>query len=374
MEERATDIHLAPAPGGGLVRMRVDGLLRDVHELDKVVFPKVVSRIKVLGEMDIAEKRKPQDGRFSHPVDDRTVDLRISAIPTLHGESVALRILDRGTGLRRIDQLGMAGRETQVFSSFLADPSGLIVVTGPTGAGKSTTLYAALQSLAVPERNVMTIEDPIEYEVPRVLQTALQTKIGVGFAGLLRSILRHDPDVIMVGEVRDAETAEVCVRASLTGHLVLTSLHTQRASDAVTAFLNFGIKPYALAPALRGIVAQQLIREICPRCRTSFEYGEAALADPDLASLVPPGRQPSFSIGLGCEHCFGSGYRGRRAVFEVLDVSGPVQEAVLRGAHAEDLEKAAVEAGMSTLRRNGFRAVLEGVTTVEEVVRAVHVV
>jgi type II secretory ATPase GspE/PulE/Tfp pilus assembly ATPase PilB-like protein len=372
LEEGATDIHFAPAHGGGAVRMRVDGLLRDVYELDAAVYPKVVSRIKVLGEMDIAERRKPQDGRFSHPVEDRAVDLRVSSIPALHGESIVLRLLDRAAGLRDLDGLGMPQREAQLFSSFLAEPSGLIIVTGPTGAGKSTTLYAALQRLAIPEQNVLSIEDPIEYEVPRVLQTALQPKIGVGFAGLLRSILRHDPDVIMVGEVRDAETAEVCVRASLTGHLVLTSLHTHRAADAVSALLNFGVKPYALAPALRGVVAQQLIRVICPECKTSFEYGDAALADPDLAGLLPPGRQPSFSVGLGCERCFGSGYRGRRAVFEVLDVSGPVQEAVLRGAHADDVEKAAVEAGMSTLRRNGFRAVLEGWTTVEEVVRAVH--
>ena len=372
VQERATDIHLAPAPAGGSVRMRVDGLLRDVHELDGSVYPKVVSRIKVLGEMDIAERRKPQDGRFSHPVEDRAVDLRVSSIPALHGESIVLRLLDRASGLRDITQIGMPSREAQLFSSFLAEPSGLIIVTGPTGAGKSTTLYAALQRLAVPERNVLSIEDPVEYEVPRVLQTALQTKIGVGFAGLLRSILRHDPDVIMVGEVRDAETAEVCVRASLTGHLVLTSLHTHRAADAVTALLNFGVKSYALAPALRGVVAQQLLREICPECKTSFEYGEAALADPDFESLLPPGRQPSFSIGLGCQRCFGSGYRGRRAVFEVLDVSGPVQEAVLRGAHADEVEKVAVGEGMSMLRRNGFRAVLEGWTTVEEVVRAVH--
>jgi type II secretory ATPase GspE/PulE/Tfp pilus assembly ATPase PilB-like protein len=373
VEGKATDIHLAPLPGACVVRARIDGLLRDIHTLDADLYPRVASRIKVLAEMDIAEKRRPQDGRISRVFGDRPVDFRVSAIPTLHGESLVLRVLDRASGLRAVDQLGLPPREARAFSSLVSQSSGLIIVTGPTGAGKTTTLYAGLVQVAVPERNCMTIEDPVEYEIPRVLQTAVQPRLGVTFAGLLRSILRHDPDIIMVGEIRDAETAEVCVRAALTGHLVLTSLHTQRAADAVSVLLNFGVKPYALAPALRGVVAQQLIREICPRCRTSFEYGEKILDDRELAGLLRPGETPSFSVGMGCEECFQSGYRGRRGIFELLEVTPEIQGLILASASADAIEEAAIRGGMATLRQNGFRAVLEGRTTVEEVVRAIHV-
>ncbi|MBI4605212.1 MAG: type II/IV secretion system protein [Planctomycetes bacterium] len=373
IEEGAADLHVAPFSGGCVVRARVDGLLREIHRLDEALSPKVVSRIKVLAEMDIAERRRPQDGRITRSFGDRTVDFRVSAIPTLHGESLALRILDRAVGVRATNQLGFPEREAKAFASLLSEPSGLIVVTGPTGAGKTTTLYAALLELAVPERNVITIEDPIEYAIPGVLQTAVQSKLGNTFAVLLKGILRHDPDVVMVGEIRDQETAEVSVRAALTGHLVLTSLHTERAADAVTALLNFGVKPYALAPALRGVLAQQLIREICPQCRTSFEYGDELLSHPDFAGLLGAGERPSFSVGQGCERCFGCGYRGRRAILEVLDVDQAIQELILRSASADEIERAAVASGMSTLRRNGFRCILEGRTTVEEVLRAVHV-
>lgn len=373
VSEGATDIHFVPRSDDCVVRARIDGLLRDIHTLDKVLYTKTVSRIKVLADIDIAEKRRPQDGRLSFLFEERPVDFRLSSIPTLHGESLALRVLDRTAGLRALDQLGLSTREIRTIRSFLSHSSGLIIVTGPTGAGKTTTMYAALQELAVPERNVLSIEDPIEYEISGVVQTAVQAKIDVTFAGLLRSILRHDPDVIMVGEVRDAETAEVAVRAALTGHLVLTSLHTQRAADAVSALLNLGVRPYALAPALKAVVAQQLVREICPKCRSSFEYGDSILSDPDCADLLPEGTKPSFSIGLGCEECFGSGYRGRRGIFEILDVSPEIQKMILQSRGAGEIESEALKGGMVTLRKSGFRAVLEGHTTVEEVVRAVQI-
>jgi type II secretory ATPase GspE/PulE/Tfp pilus assembly ATPase PilB-like protein len=274
--------------------------------------------------------------------------------------------------LRALDQLGLTPREARDFRSFLSEPSGLIIVTGPTGAGKTSTLYAALLLAAAPERNVISIEDPIEYEIHRVLQSAVHPRIDVGFATLLRSILRHDPDVIMVGEIRDSETAEVAVRAALTGHLVLTSLHTHRAADAIGVLLNLGVKPYALAPALKVVVAQQLIREICPKCKSTFEYGESMLNDPDFAELLPPGAKPSFSIGLGCDSCYRSGYRGRRGIFELLQVNEAIKKLILGSASAGEIEKSAMEAGMIPLKKNGFRLVLEGVTTVEEVVRAVQ--
>jgi len=373
VSEKATDLHLAPFTAGCVVRVRVDGLLREIHNIDMELVPKVVSRIKVLAEIDIAEKRRPQDGRITRQIAQRFVDFRVSIIPSLHGESVVLRILDRDSTVRTTHQLGFPENEARIFSDLLSAPSGILVVTGPTGAGKTTTLYSALLALATPERNVITIEDPIEYEIPGVIQLPVQARLGNTFANLLCSILRHDPDVIMVGEIRDSETADVAVRAALTGHLVLTTLHTQRAADAVTTLLNFGVKPFALAPALRGVLAQQLIREICPHCKTRFEYGETILASPDFEGLLKPGETPSFSVGLGCEHCFRSGYRGRRAILEILQVDGPIQELILRSASAGEIERAAEVAGMSTLKRNGFRCILEGRTTVEEVLRTVQV-
>ncbi len=373
VREGATDLHFSPFSEGFLVRGRIDGVLRDVHALDGASFPKVVSRLKVMAEMDIAEKRRPQDGRISLVVEDRPVDFRASSIPGLLGESIALRVQDRSAGLRALDQLGLPAREVRVFRSFLSHANGMMIVSGPTGAGKTTTLYAALKEVASPDRNVLTIEDPIEYELHRVLQTAVHARLGVTFAGLLRSILRHDPDVIMVGEIRDGETAKVAVRAALTGHLVLTSLHTGKASHGVSALLNFGVKPYALAPALRGVMAQALLRTICPGCKTRYEYGEQILGDPDFEGILKEGEQPSFSMGMGCDACFQSGYRGRTGIFEVLEVDEEVRKAILRSAGAGEIERTAVEAGMVTLRKNGFRAVLAGVTTIEEVVGSVHI-
>jgi len=373
VREKATDIHFSPHAGGCLIRARIDGLLRDLCQVDGGRTPKVISRVKVLADMDIAERRKPQDGRINLVLEDRPVDFRISSIPTLHGESLALRVLDHSVGLRTVDQLGIPPGEMKLFRSLLSQSNGMLITTGPTGAGKTTTLYGALMEIASPQRNILTIENPIEYEVAGILQTAVQERLGNTFSGLLRSILRHDPDVILVGEVRDSETAEISVRAALTGHLVLTSLHTERASNAVTNLLNFGVKPYALAPALRGVLAQQLIRVICPDCKTKFQYGEQILEDPDFAGILPEGEVPSFSVGLGCDSCFHSGYRGRAGIFELLEVREGIRKQILKSASAEEIETAAVESGMATLRKNGFRAVLEGWTTVEEVVRVIRV-
>ncbi len=373
VREKATDIHFSPFSEGCVIRARVDGLLRDLCQVHEKLVPKVISRVKVLAEMDIAERRKPQDGRITLDQEKIAVDYRVSSIPTLHGESLALRVLDRSVGLRTLDELGLPPREKKVFRGLLSQSNGMLITTGPTGAGKTTTLYAAIMEIASPERNVLTIENPVEYDLPRILQTSVQDRLGNTFAGLLRSILRHDPDVILVGEVRDPETAEISVRAALTGHLVLTSLHTERAAHAITALINFGVKPYALAPALRGVLAQQLIRVICPDCKTKFEYGADILEDPDFSGILPEGTIPSFSVGMGCDSCFQSGYRGRSGIFEVLEAHEAVRKRIMKSSEAEDIERAAVESGMTTLRRNGFRAVLEGWTTVEEVVRVIRV-
>ena len=374
VEGRATDLHFTPRPEIATVRGRVDGVLREIHSLPMDRFKRVVSRIKVLAGVDIAEKRRPHDGRISMTLDDgRPVDFRLSSIPSLHGESVVLRVLDRSSGLLRLDRLGLSPRELGQIRSLVTAPNGLVLVVGPTGAGKTTTLYGAISEIASPERNVVTIEDPIEYELEQILQTNVQTRIGLDFADLLRSILRHDPDIILVGEIRDAATAEVAVRAAHTGHLVLSSLHAHRAAQAVTAMFDFGIEAFALGPSLRGVVAQQLVRLICRRCQTSFEYGDTVLNDPDLSRWLKEGEQPSFSIGMGCDECFQSGYAGRRGLFEILEVSERVRETILTGPSATEVERVAEEMGMASLRQNGFRLVLHGETTIEEVLQAVHV-
>lgn len=373
VRKRATDLHFTPRREGGVIRARIDGVLREIHSLSGDRFKRVVSRIKVLAGVDIAEKRRPHDGRISWKLDDCAVDLRLSAIPSLYGESVVLRVLDRSTGLRRTDELGLSPRELGLFRSLFTGPNGLVLVVGPTGAGKTTSLYAAISEIAAPERNVVTIEDPVEYELAQILQTNVQTRIGLDFADLLRSILRHDPDVILVGEIRDSDTAQVAVRAAHTGHLVLSSFHAHRAAQAVTAMLDFGIQPFALAPTLRGVVAQQLVRLICPECQTSFEYGDSVLNDPDLALWLQEGERLSFSIGMGCDACFQSGYAGRRGLFEILEVNERLRETIITRPSASEVERVALEQGMISLRQNGFRAVVRGETTIEEVLQAVHV-
>lgn len=371
---RATDLHFTPRPETALVRARVDGVLREIHSMPMDLFKRVVSRIKILAGVDIAEKRRPHDGRISWTFDDsRPVDFRLSAVPSLHGESVVLRVLDRSSGLLNLGQLGFSPRELGQFRSLITSPNGLVLVVGPTGAGKTTSLYAAVSEVACPERNVVTIEDPVEYGLTQILQTNVQTRIGLDFVDLLRSILRHDPDVILVGEIRDAETARVAVRAAHTGHLVLSSLHAQRASQAVAALFDFGVEPFAMASSLRGVVAQQLVRLICRECQTSFEYGDAVLNDPDFSRWLKEGQHLSFSIGMGCEACFQSGYAGRRALFEILEVGERLRETILTRPSATEVERVAVEMGMVSLRQNGFRSVLEGETTIEEVLQAVHV-
>ena len=270
VREGATDLHLSAHLDGHLARARVDGQLRDLCVLPGEVFQRVVARVKVLAEADLAEHRRPQDRRFTASLGDHEVDFRVSVLPTHFGESVALRILDRSSGLLDMHQLGFTRRELAQVRSLLAQRGGLIVVSGPAGAGKTTTLYAALMELGGPERSIVTIEDPVEYEVARASQTSIRPDIGVTFPTLLRSVLRHDPDVILVGEIRDPETAQIAIRAALTGHLVLTSLHTRRAADTIIALQQLGARPYALAPALRGVIAQQLVALVCPACKTTF--------------------------------------------------------------------------------------------------------
>lgn len=373
----ASDIHIEPYERHLRVRYRLDGVLHHAGELDPGQKEAIAARIKVLAGLDVAERRRPQDGRFrlrregSRTSGQEDVDLRVSVLPTRFGEKVVLRILDR-SGLRlHLDVLGFGARDLAAFREAIAAPHGMVFVTGPTGSGKSTTLYAALSAIATTEVNVTTVEDPIEYDIQGVNQTQARPDIGFGFAEALRSFLRQDPDVIMVGEVRDAETAEVAVRAALTGHLVLSTLHTNDAPSTVTRLLDMGVEPYLVAASVRLAVAQRLVRLLCPACKVPLE-GEAlsrALAlFPGLEGRLA-GAGGVFSAA-GCARCGGTGYRGRAAVFEVMPVSEAIATLVARRATAQEVREQAQAEGMRPLREAALERFLAGETSVEEVVRA----
>ena len=361
IKERATDIHMEPFEDKLLVRYRVDGVLQDRYELTKGHQSPVTSRIKVMAKMDIAERFIPQDGRIGITLGERAVDIRVSSLPTQHGERIVMRLLDKARGLLTLEDLGMAAFEKERLDALIRNPHGMILLTGPTGSGKSTTLYAILQALARPEVNIITVEDPIEYDVPGVGQVHVNEKAGVTFATALRSILRQDPDIIMIGEMRDYETAHIGVQSSLTGHLVLSTLHTNDSVSAVSRLVDMGVEPYLIAGSLLGVVAQRLVRRICPNCREE-------MAAP--ASIAKYGVERAFR-GRGCELCKGSGYKGRFGLYEQFDVTPEVADAISGGAPVAELKKLAVANGMRTLPDLGIASVREGATTPEEMLRVV---
>ena len=366
VSERASDIHLEPDEDTLRVRLRVDGLLREAVVLPKHLQPAVVSRVKILSDLDIADSRLPKDGRFRFTTDDHEVDVRVSTFPTIYGENVVLRILDKGGGLMRLEDLGFSDEMLAQYRRVIARPYGLILVTGPTGSGKTTTLYATLGILNTAEKNIITIEDPVEYNLKMVRQSQVNPKAGLTFASGIRSILRQDPDVIMVGEVRDLETSQTAVQAALTGHLVLTTLHTNDAVGAITRLLDMGVEPFLIASAVIGVLAQRLVRAICPRCKEGYA------ASPQLRALLgirEGGAAPTVYRGRGCQFCRDSGYRGRVGIFEFLTMSDPLRELVLSRASAADLKRAALHGGMKDLRIDGIRKAAQGVTSIEEVLR-----
>ncbi|MGH7270598.1 MAG: GspE/PulE family protein, partial [Polyangiaceae bacterium] len=324
LDQRASDIHVEPRRDHSAVRMRIDGVLHNVHTLPKVVHPALVSRVKTLARLDIAEKRRPQDGRIKTSRADREVEMRVSTIAVAFGEKLVIRIFDPGSLLQDLPELGMFDGQLHVAEKFLARPHGLILVTGPTGSGKTTTLYGALRSVATPEVNVVTIEDPIEIVVDTFNQVSVQPKIGVGFADALRHVLRQDPDVIMIGEVRDGETAEIALQAALTGHMVLATLHTNDAASAITRLLELGVDPFVLASTLVGVIAQRLVRTVCPSCRveTFLTPDQMTLLGLDVHELRAEGKDPALMVALGegCVQCRSTGLLGRTGVFEVLEV------------------------------------------------------
>ncbi len=348
LREGASDIHIEPFEQVSVVRFRIDGRLRDVVRPKKAIHAALISRIKIMSQLDIAEKRLPQDGRITLRVGGKPVDVRVSTLPTGHGERAVLRLLDKEGGRMDLQQLGMSDATQRQFDRLIAQPHGIVLVTGPTGSGKTTTLYAALSRLNAPSTNILTVEDPIEYELPGVGQTQVNARIDMSFAKALRAILRQDPDVIMIGEIRDLETAQIAVQASLTGHLVLATLHTNDAAAAVTRLLDMGIEPFLLSSSLIGVVAQRLVRKLCVHCRRNDGGGWHE---------------------VGCERCGHTGYHGRVGIYELLLTTGQIRAQIHERASEADVRAAAQRDGMQTMREDGERWLRDGTTTAAELLR-----
>ncbi|HET9317982.1 MAG TPA: GspE/PulE family protein, partial [Vicinamibacteria bacterium] len=366
-EQRASDIHFEPKRDLTLVRLRIDGILHDVHLIPKIVYQAVVSRIKLLSGANLAEKRKPQDGRIKRDSGGREVELRVSTMPTAFGEKAVLRIFDPEILLKGIDQLGLSNRDLPKFYDFISRPTGIILVTGPTGSGKTTTLYSVLKYLSKPEVNIVTIEDPIEMVFEDFNQVAVRPQIEITFASALRTMLRQDPDIIMVGEIRDTETAENAVQAALTGHLVLSTLHTNDAPASITRLLDLDIPHFLITSTIIGIMAQRLVRENCTHCIEEYvpSSEEAAVLRMPLDKL----EKYRFKRGRGCLHCRQTGYSGRTGIYEVLPMTEKIRALVTAQAGAQDLFKAAREEGLRTLREAAIEKVFRGITTTTEMVR-----
>lgn len=365
--QRASDIHIEPKRDFGLIRFRIDGILHNIHRIPKAVHPAFVSRIKTLSRMDIAEKRRPQDGRIKTEHDGKEVELRISTLPSAFGEKVVMRIFDPVVLMQDIEDLGFFQREMDLFKSFIASPNGLLLVTGPTGSGKTTTLYSALKILSTSEVNITTIEDPIEMVYERFNQTAVHPQIGLTFASSLRTILRQDPDIIMVGEIRDLETAENGIQSALTGHLVLSTLHTNDAPSAITRLIDLGVQPFLINATLLGVVAQRLLRKVCPHCVEQYNLSKDECYV--LGINYEKVKKYMVSIGRGCPQCRGTGYFGRTGIFEIMEMTEKIRDAVEQKATPVQIKKIAKANGMGTLRENAIKKLLKGTTTFDEVIR-----
>ncbi len=364
---RATDVHLQPFEKHLRVRYRIDGILYDKMEIPKEIQEAVISRIKIMGKLDIAERRRPQDGGMSFTSSGRNVDVRISAVPSQHGERIVLRLQDKSTGLYDLVKLGLDARDLATIKRLLNLSHGIILVTGPTGSGKTTTLYSALKSINAPDLNIITIEDPVEYLLEGVSQIQVSNKSGLTFASGLRSIVRQDPDVIMVGEIRDFETLSIAIQAALTGHLVFSTLHTNDSAGAVSRMLDLGAEPYLVNSAVLAVVAQRLIRLVCPSCREPGSISEQDLADLKLKPSDAEGR--TVYRGRGCDACDRTGYLGRTGIYEILVVDDDVRGQIARRESGTDIKKKAVEKGLKTLRDDAIQKMFAGLTTAEEVVR-----
>ncbi|MGC8842697.1 MAG: GspE/PulE family protein [bacterium] len=368
--ERASDIHIEPQADRVRIRYRIDGVLREALGLPKEIQPSLISRFKIISGMDIAEKRLPQDGRFSLAFEGKTYDFRVSSYPSVFGEKIVMRILDKASILKGIDKLGMLPQTLERFEKIIRQPWGIILVTGPTGSGKSTTLYSVLNRLNTGEQNIVTLEDPVEYELPGITQAQVNYKAGFTFSEGLRSILRQDPDIIMVGEIRDKETALLATEAALTGHLVLSTLHTNDAPSAVTRLIDMGIEPFLIASTVIGVLAQRLVRIICPHCKEAYEVPGEVLRSIEIEGLSE--KTYTFYRGRGCEKCRQTGYIGRTGIFEFMVVDDEIRDLILKRVPAHIIREAAAKAGMKSLKEDAFEKVLLGITSWEELIRVVY--
>lgn len=365
-DQRASDIHVEPKRDKSVVRFRIDGVLHNVHSIPKVVHPALASRIKMLSRMDIAEKRRPQDGRIKTEFQKREIELRVSCVPVAFGEKIVIRIFDPDLVSQDLENMGFYPREFSVFRDWISHPHGIILVTGPTGSGKSTTLYTALRTLATPEVNIVTIEDPIENIYEDFNQISVQPIVGMSFDAILRNVLRQDPDIVMVGEIRDKETARHAVQAALTGHLVFSTLHTNDAPSAIARMIDLGVEPFLISSTLTGIMAQRLVRKICPACDTVRDMSSEELT---ALRMSPQEKAIPIHYGAGCPDCRGTGYRGRTGIFELLSLDESIRQQIVDGADTESIRKTAKKSGMQSLRGAAIRKLLDGQTSFEEVIR-----
>lgn len=364
---RASDIHIEPFEDRVRVRYRIDGLLMERDSPPRRLLGAILSRIKILAKIDIAERRRPQDGRIKITVGEKELDLRVSVLPSNHGQTIVMRLLDKDNIKVGLRQLGLSDEDFRTFSGLIKRPNGIILVTGPTGSGKTTSLYAALNELNRPDRKIITAEDPVEYYLPGVNQVEVRHQIGLDFARIIRSMLRQAPNIILVGEMRDTETAEMGIQASLTGHLVFSTLHTNDAPGAITRMVDMGVPSYLVASSVIAVLAQRLVRVICPKCKQPFTPSNAVLEAAGITQEMA--RSATFMKGKGCGNCNKSGYRGRLAVFEIMLMASKIRELAFQGASTQDLRKAAIARGMHTLYQDGLMKAMKGITTIEEVFR-----
>jgi len=370
IQDGASDIHIEPQKDVVRVRLRIDGILHEVMQIPKKVQASLVSRFKILAEMDIATKRTPQDGRITAVIDGKQYDLRVSTLPSVFGEKIVLRVLDKSAISIGLHKLGLLPETLERFENLISRTYGIILVTGPTGSGKSTTLYSVLSKLNSGEKNILTIEDPVEYEVPGLTQVQINPRAGLTFAAGLRTMLRQDPDIAMVGEIRDAETATIATEAALTGHLVLSTLHTNDAPGALTRLLDMGIEPFLIASSVIGVMAQRLVRLVCPKCKEQYQPPRDAIKR--LGIEVEGDTKVTFYRGRGCDHCRGMGYKGRIGVYELLIVNDRIRDLVLQKASSHLIREAAIESGMKTLKEDAIAKILLGQTTLEECLRVIY--